>query len=48
MGDDLYRPARDGEIAQMRQLVAEALAEGASGFSTGLYYKPNMMRRPRR
>jgi len=42
MGDDLYRPARDAEIAAMRQLVAEALAEGASGFSTGLWYKPNM------
>ncbi|MDN3567870.1 amidohydrolase family protein [Paeniroseomonas aquatica] len=42
MGDDLYRPARDNEIAQMRQIVAESLAEGASGFSTGLYYKPNM------
>ena len=26
----------------MRRRVAEALAEGASGFSTGLYYKPNM------
>ncbi|RYJ01937.1 MAG: D-aminoacylase [Acetobacteraceae bacterium] len=42
MGDDLYRPAKDNEIAQMRQIVAESLAEGASGFSTGLYYKPNM------
>ncbi|MDB5373705.1 MAG: amidohydrolase family protein [Belnapia sp.] len=42
MGDDLYRPAKDGEIARMRQIVAESLAEGASGFSTGLYYKPNM------
>ncbi len=42
MGDDLLRPATDREIAEMRRLVAEALAEGASGFSTGLYYKPNM------
>ncbi len=42
MGDDLYRAANDREIAEMRRLVAEALAEGASGFSTGLYYKPNM------
>ncbi len=42
MGEDLYRPARDAEIARMRQMVAEALAEGASGFSTGLWYKPNM------
>jgi N-acyl-D-amino-acid deacylase len=42
MGGDLYRPARDAEIAEMRRMVAEALAEGASGFSTGLWYKPNM------
>jgi N-acyl-D-amino-acid deacylase len=42
MGDDLYRPARDGEIEAMRRMVAQSLAEGASGFSTGLYYKPNM------
>jgi N-acyl-D-amino-acid deacylase len=42
MGEDLYRPAKDAEIAEMRRIVAESLAEGASGFSTGLYYKPNM------
>lgn len=42
MGDDLYRPAKDAEIEQMRRMVAESLAEGASGFSTGLWYKPNM------
>ncbi len=42
MGEDLYRPARDAEIEQMRRIVAQSLAEGASGFSTGLYYKPNM------
>lgn len=42
MGDDLYRPAKDAEIAEMRQIVAESLAQGASGFSTGLWYKPNM------
>ncbi|MCO6418534.1 D-aminoacylase [Siccirubricoccus sp. KC 17139] len=42
MGEDLYRPARDNEIAEMRRIVAESLAEGASGFSTGLWYKPNM------
>jgi N-acyl-D-amino-acid deacylase len=42
MGDDLYRPAKDAEIAAMRGMVAEALAKGASGFSTGLWYKPNM------
>src|ERR1035438_2236415 len=27
---------------QMRQRLAAALAQGASGFSTGLYYPPNM------
>lgn len=27
----------------MRRRLAETLAEGASGFSTGLYYPPNMM-----
>ncbi|MBV1799658.1 amidohydrolase family protein [Siccirubricoccus sp. G192] len=43
MGEDLNRPATDAEIERMRRQVAEALAEGASGFSTGLYYKPNMM-----
>ena len=44
MGDDcLTRPAKDAEIARMRGYVAEAMASGASGFSTGLWYKPNMM-----
>ncbi len=43
MGDDcLTRGAKDHEIARMRHYVAESLAEGASGFSTGLWYKPNM------
>jgi N-acyl-D-amino-acid deacylase len=35
LGDEaVERPANDGEIAQMRQLVAEALAAGAVGFAT--------------
>jgi N-acyl-D-amino-acid deacylase len=38
--DNLERPAKPGEIAQMRSLVDEALAEGAVGVSTGLYYEP--------
>lgn len=42
MGDDLNRAATDRECERMRARVAEALGEGASGFSTGLYYKPNM------
>jgi N-acyl-D-amino-acid deacylase len=42
MNGDVYRPANDREIAQMHNRVKQAMAEGASGFSTGLYYKPNM------
>ncbi len=42
MDGDTRRPATDAEAARMRMLLAEALAEGASGFSTGLYYPPNM------
>ncbi len=43
MGGDTQRPATDAEAARMAARLAEALAEGASGFSTGLYYPPNMM-----
>jgi len=42
MGGDVLRPANDREIAHMHARVKAAMAEGASGFSTGLYYKPNM------
>lgn len=38
--DDLERPARDAEIQRMQRLVDEALAAGAIGLSTGLYYEP--------
>lgn len=41
MEGDVYRPAKDGEIHRMHQRVKQSLAEGASGFSTGLYYPPN-------
>ena len=34
------RPASDGEIARMREMVREALTAGAIGVSTGLYYEP--------
>ena len=37
--DRLDRPANGAEIAQMRELVREALSAGAIGFSTGLYYE---------
>jgi N-acyl-D-amino-acid deacylase len=38
--DDLERPANAGEISRMRELADEALAAGAIGVSTGLYYEP--------
>jgi N-acyl-D-amino-acid deacylase len=38
--DNLERPAKPGEIKQMRALADEALAAGAIGVSTGLYYEP--------
>ena len=43
MGGDTQRPATDAEAERMRARLAEALAEGASGFSTGLYYPPNIL-----
>src|SRR5262249_3990686 len=43
MRGDAQRAATDKEAAHMQQRLTEALAQGASGFSTGLYYPPNMM-----
>src|SRR5208283_5464108 len=43
MAGDTQRAATDKEAAQMQARLKAALAEGASGFSTGLYYPPNMM-----
>jgi N-acyl-D-amino-acid deacylase len=43
MDGDTQRPATDRESEHMRRRLADALAQGASGFSTGLYYPPNMM-----
>lgn len=40
MGDDVRRPATAEEIARMRALVRQALAEGAVGLSAGLEYEP--------
>ncbi len=37
---DLDRTATDAEIDAMRAGVAEAMAAGAAGFSTGLFYPP--------
>ena len=38
---DVDRAATDREAEHMRRRLAECLDEGASGFSTGLYYPPN-------
>lgn len=43
MNGDTQRAATDREAAQMARRLGEALSQGASGFSTGLYYPPNMM-----
>jgi N-acyl-D-amino-acid deacylase len=42
MQGDTQRAATGREAAHMQRRLAEALAQGASGFSTGLYYPPNM------
>jgi len=38
--DDVDKPATGAERSRMRALVDEALAAGAIGVSTGLYYEP--------
>ncbi|MBC7339380.1 MAG: amidohydrolase family protein [Firmicutes bacterium] len=40
MGTDYSRPARPEEISAMRDLLRQALEEGARGMSTGLDYEP--------
>jgi N-acyl-D-amino-acid deacylase len=37
---DLTRPASDAELARMAALLDAALAEGAQGLSSGLFYQP--------
>lgn len=39
--DDPYRRADAATVARMRRMLADSLDEGASGFSTGLYYPIN-------
>lgn len=39
MGDDYKRPARTAEVARMKTLVSQAMAEGAFGLSSGLEYE---------
>ncbi|WP_305671570.1 amidohydrolase family protein [Falsiroseomonas sp.] len=41
MGRDTGRPATDKEAERMRKQLAQALSEGAAGFSTGLFYPPS-------
>jgi N-acyl-D-amino-acid deacylase len=43
MNGDTQRAATGAEAAHMQARLRQALAEGASGFSTGLYYPPNNM-----
>ena len=38
MGGDVFRAATDKEAGHMQSRLRQALQEGASGFSTGLYY----------
>lgn len=38
--DELDRPASAEETQQMRSILHQALAEGAAGLSSGLYYQP--------
>jgi N-acyl-D-amino-acid deacylase len=38
--DDLEKPASRAELAKMREMTEEALAAGAIGVSTGLFYEP--------
>ncbi len=40
MGDDPRREATPAEVAKMRELVRQALMEGAVGLSAGLEYEP--------
>jgi N-acyl-D-amino-acid deacylase len=41
MAGDTGRAATDREAERMRARLKQSLAEGAAGFSTGLYYAPN-------
>lgn len=38
---DLDRPATDDEVQTMTQMLAESIAAGSIGFSTGLAYRPS-------
>ncbi len=38
--DDVHRPATDGEIAGMQDVLRNSIDEGAIGMSSGLFYPP--------
>jgi N-acyl-D-amino-acid deacylase len=40
MGASFRRPPSDSELSRMKQLVEQAMKDGAVGFSTGLIYDP--------
>jgi N-acyl-D-amino-acid deacylase len=40
MGEGFKRPARPAEVAAMRDMVAQGMADGAFGLSSGLEYDP--------
>ncbi|NOR14610.1 MAG: amidohydrolase family protein [Candidatus Aminicenantes bacterium] len=42
LGKDFQRPATAAEIQEMRQLVREAMEDGAAGMSSGLEYVPSI------
>jgi N-acyl-D-amino-acid deacylase len=46
MGDDFRRHARPEELARMKELLAQELAAGALGLSTGLEYDPGIFSAP--
>lgn len=46
MGEDFRRAATPNEIRRMRNLVVEAMADGALGLSTGLEYNPGIFATP--
>jgi N-acyl-D-amino-acid deacylase len=46
MGEDYRRAATPAEIAKMRELVAEAMRDGALGLSSGLEYDPGLYSTP--
>jgi N-acyl-D-amino-acid deacylase len=40
VGDNVSRAPTDAEMARMKEMIAQAMKDGAVGFSTGLIYSP--------